>query len=192
MPAVGTLADTSSVGIYSGAERGGPTRFGHTHDVSNPVDICSCGWSSKFRGAKLTSVFGQSAFAADLIYFAAIMFVKLSMLILYIRVFTESRKFRRTAQALMAVIIISHVAIIFVQLFQRDRMDCNWRYLEPDIDCRDRVDVDTLLILLTFISVLTVVLDVIILALPCPAVWKLHLPRPQKLAILITIISGVV
>ena len=120
------------------------------------------------------------------------MFVKLSMLILYIRVFTESRKFRRTVQALMAVIVISHVAIIIVQLLQANRMDCNWRYNEPDAGCRDRVDVDTLLILLAFISVMTVVLDLIILALPCPAVWRLQLPRPQKLGILITLISGVV
>lgn len=125
-------------------------------------------------------------------YFAAIMFVRLFVLVLYIRVFTESRKFRRTVQALMAVIFISHVAIIIVQLLRANRMDCNWNYNDPDAGCRELLHVDTPFILLTFISVLTVVLDLIILALPCPAVWRLHLPRPQKLAILITLISGVV
>ena len=134
-------------------------------------------------------------FAANLIYFATIMFVKLSILFLYFRTFTESRIFRRAVQALMAVIIVSHVAIILILRFTHTRLECYWRIYEDEEEgvkkCPLNIDGHTVVIVLTWISVLTVVLDVIIMVLPCRAVWRLHLPPRQKLAILITLLSGV-
>lgn len=124
------------------------------------------------------------------------MFIKLSILFLYIRTFTEGRLFRRTVQALMGVIIISHVATICVVRFDTNRLECHWKYYETDEEflekCPSNFDYHVIYAVVTWISALTVVLDVIIMALPCRAVWRLHLPRRQKLAILITLISGVV
>lgn len=145
---------------------------------------------------KLTSDFGQNAFAANLIYYATIMFVKLSILFLYLRTFTESRIFRHAVQAVMAVIISSHVAIIFILRYTVTRMDCHWRgWVSDEIwdkECHINISYNPLASVLTWISALTVVLDVIIMILPCRAVWRLHLPQRQKLAILITLLSGVV
>lgn len=96
----------------------------------------------------------------------------------------------------MAVIIITHVIMIFLLAFDYTRISCHWKMYEDEDEadrlCRRTIDFQVLFIWITFISTLTVVLDVIIIALPCRAVWRLHMPRAQKLAILITLISGVV
>lgn len=124
------------------------------------------------------------------------MFLKLSILFLYIRTFTESRIFRRLVQALMIVIVVSHVGFVFILRFRYTTLDCNWVISETegifDAKCPTNYDVIVLYVFLALISSLTVVLDLIIMALPCPAAWRLHLPRRQKLAILITLISGAV
>lgn len=129
-------------------------------------------------------------------YFATIMLVKLSILFLYIRAFTESRIFRWTVQALMSMIIISHVGFIIMFRYRYTRLECHWLEVETDEEweaaCPEHYDNNTSTIIVVFIAVLTVVLDLIILVLPCSPVWRLHLPRRQKLAILITLISGVV
>ena len=198
-PAAGRLADTRSIRIRSGSERVRPTWMGAARNLSINWDLSTCECFPNFRWdspekQKLTRDFGQNVFAANLIYFATIMLVKLSILFLYIRTFTESRVFRRIVQALMVVIVVSHVVMILLLRFDRPRIECHWKMMEDEEYerlCPRKIDVNVLYIMITWISTLTVVLDVIIMALPCPAVWRLHLPRPQKLAILITLISGV-
>lgn len=70
----------------------------------------------------------------------------------------------------MAVIIISHVAMILILLFDFPRLDCHWKIYEDEEEedkvCPIKIDEDTQIIVLTWISVLTVVLDIIIMALP--------------------------
>lgn len=41
------------------------------------------------------------------------------------------------------------------------------------------------------ISVLTTFLDLMILILPCPAVWRLNMPKRQKIAVIIIILTGI-
>ena len=122
------------------------------------------------------------------------MFVKMSILFLYLRVFTEGHIFGYTIYALLLVIVASHISFIFTFLFSTTPVRCSWVVFETEEEflntCHDHVDGQVVLILFLFISSLTVVLDIIILSLPCRAVWRLHLPERQKLAILITLISG--
>ena len=129
-------------------------------------------------------------------YFFTIMFVKMSILFLYLRTFREGRIFAITIYAVLFVLVTSHIAFIFAFLFFNLPVSCAWVQYETDEDwdahCRQTYDVNILTGLTIFILVLTVVLDLIILALPCRSVWRLHLPKRQKLAILFTLLSGVV
>ena len=124
------------------------------------------------------------------------MLVKLSILFLYLRTFTESRHFRWTVQALMGVIVISHVTFIFLLRYRYNGLTCHWKEYETDEawaeDCKESIGPEAIRSLIAFISSLTVVLDLIIIALPCSAVRRMHLPRRQRLAILITLVAGLV
>lgn len=129
-------------------------------------------------------------------YFLTIMLVKMSILFLYLRTFREGRIFAITVYAVLFVLVTSHIGFIFAYLFAYLPVRCSWAQYETDEEweahCRRGYDLKILTGLTIFISALTVVLDLVILALPCRAVWRLHLPKRQKLAILFTLLSGVV
>jgi hypothetical protein len=133
---------------------------------------------------------------ANVAYFFAIMFVKMSILLLYLRTFTEGRVFRIAVYTLLLLIVISHVSFALTYIFFYLPVSCAWKIFEHEEDyekyCPQNVDADVIMELIIFISTLTVSLDLIILVLPCRAVWRLHLPKRQKLVILITLISGIV
>lgn len=124
------------------------------------------------------------------------MFVKMSILLLYLRTFTEGRVFRNVVYTLLFTIVVSHVSFAFCYIFFCLPVNCAWTTYETEEEdekyCTENINGDVIVRLIVFISVLTVLLDLIILVLPCRAVWRLHLPFRQKLVILITLISGVV
>ena len=129
-------------------------------------------------------------------YFIVIMLVKMSVLLLYLRTFTESRLFRYTVYATLFLLVGSHVPLLVIFIVAVTPVYCAWTFFETDEEnirtCHKNLDDEIFLRLILFIAVLTVVLDIIVLSLPCRAVWRLHLPQRQRLAILITLISGVV
>lgn len=139
--------------------------------------------------------FSQNAFVANLSYFITIMFVKMSILFLYRRTFIEGRLFRYMVDAVLFVLVTSHVAFLCTLIFALSPPSCAWRQFETDEDyyasCSRPFSLVVLLRLIVWISSLTVVLDMIIISLPCRAVWRLHLPKRQKLVILITLMAGI-
>lgn len=123
------------------------------------------------------------------------MFVKMSILFFYLRTFTESRLFRHIVLTILFVLVASHIAFLIALIFVSSPPSCEWKQFQTDQEylasCSETYPVGIFFKLLIWITVLTVVLDLIILILPCRAVLRLHLPRSQKLVILITLTAGI-
>lgn len=111
---------------------------------------------------------------------------------LYLRTFTESKRFRYAVYATLSVLILSHIITIPLYWTGVTPLHCNWTYYPTDeewyANCKENHDI---LPIIVFLAALTILLDLVILVLPCPAVWRLHLAKRQKLAIIGILVAGV-
>ena len=92
----------------------------------------------------------------------------------------------------MVAIILSHAQVIVLYWAKLDPFVCLWKYSTLpgelwSVFCRLRYDQ---LKNWVFVSIFTVILDVVVLVLPIRAVWKLHMAKQQKIAISILIGVG--
>ena len=92
----------------------------------------------------------------------------------------------------MILIILSHAQVIIVYWAKLDPFVCQWKYATLSYEmwvavCHTRVDD---LKNWVFVSIFTVILDIIVLALPIRAVWKLQMPKRQKIAVIMLIGAG--
>lgn len=112
---------------------------------------------------------------------------------LYLRTFTESKRFRYAVYATLTILVLSHLALIPVYYAEVFPLFCHWTYYPTDEEwyenCHQNYDV---LPFIVFLASLTILLDLIILLLPCPAVWRLHLAKRQKVAIISILVAGIV
>lgn len=119
--------------------------------------------------------------------------MKASILLLYLRIFSNSRNLRFAVYAALATVVASHIGTLIVTTFDLRPLKCHWIYIltdeEWDAMCAEYWDDDIAYI---FMSVFTIVLDILILAIPCPAVWKLNMPKRQKIGVMIIFSAGLV
>lgn len=134
----------------------------------------------------------KTGLAANTSYFITICLVKVTILMLYLRTFTESKRFRNSIFAVLAILGITHVVTLAVYLADVYPLHCHWSIYATDeewyANCSDNYDS---LPAIVCIAVVTIVLDIVILALPCPAVWRLHMAKRQKIAIQFLLVAGV-
>lgn len=91
------------------------------------------------------------------------------------------------------MVVSSHVVILFITTLDIRPINCHWKAFRTDDDfdrhCKEYWDDTTAYV---FMSVFTVVLDLTILAIPLPAVWKLNMPKRQKIGVTIIFSTGLV
>lgn len=92
----------------------------------------------------------------------------------------------------MAAIILSHAQVIIVYWAKVDPFVCIWKYNTLPAElwsalCHLRYDQ---LKNWVFVSIFTVILDIIVLVLPIRAVWKIHMAKEQKIAVSVLIGAG--
>lgn len=134
----------------------------------------------------------KTGLAVNSSYFFTICLVKVTILMLYLRTFTESKRFRYTIYVILATLIITHVATFPIYFSDITPFHCHWSIYPTDEEWFSRCSENyNILPWMVFLAVLTIVLDIVILALPCPAVWRLHMARRQKIAILLLLTAGV-
>lgn len=136
----------------------------------------------------------KSDFISIIVYVFAIGFVKASILLMYLRTFTESRRFRWIVYGLLTILIFTHLGIFPLWFVQYLPVDCEWINFETDEQsdahgCTDHLDMKPFIVC---IAALGIIFDFIILGLPCPAIMRLHLPKRQKIGILVIISAGLV
>ncbi|KAK0620764.1 hypothetical protein B0T14DRAFT_430816 [Immersiella caudata] len=123
-------------------------------------------------------------FMAQVTYKAAINLVKCCILLLYLRLFQVVRWFRISCWALLAIVAIYCTASIAATIFQ----------CQPVIRAFDKdtpghcLDTAKFWFANAGFSIAT---DVIILLLPMPLVWKLEVPRTQKVALVAVFAVGI-
>lgn len=126
-------------------------------------------------------------------YIAAVALIKVSLLILYLRTFTEKGLMRVTFWVVMILIILSHAQVIIVYWAKLIPFRCQWQYNTLpgelwSVFCRATIDdLDNWV----FVSIFTVILDLIVLVLPIRSVWRLHMAKRQKIAVSLLMGTGV-
>ena len=115
-------------------------------------------------------------YAVEQIYHPAITMSKLSILFLYARIFPGAA-FRRYLYGMGAVVALSWVACQFTSIFQCTPIHFFWTRTPITGHC---INVQAFFIGQAISNIVT---DVLIMALPLPQIWKLKLPRQQKIAL---------
>ncbi|CAG8035069.1 unnamed protein product [Penicillium salamii] len=101
---------------------------------------------------------------------------KLALLLFYTRIFTF-RKFRIGAYVVGSLVLGLGVAALFATFFQCQPLAFVWNRAIAGGKCVWRLQIYRIL------SPINVVTGLLIIILPIPAIWKLHAPRGQKLAL---------
>ena len=113
-------------------------------------------------------------------YLAAVWSVKLSLLLLYLRIFL-SKTFHRIVYGIMALLILSFVAV-FISWFTLCRPIS--AYWDGKGDCAN------VTAYLKAVGSFNAGLDFVVWVLPIPMVWKLQLPIFRKIELSIVFLLG--
>lgn len=121
-------------------------------------------------------------FPIEILYISAFTSAKLSILNLYLRIFS-TKPMRRVTFILMAVVIMTWICETLSAIFQCTPVHSIW---DKSIHGHC-VDQDAMF---RFWSIPNIITDAIMLILPLPLVWKLQLPFDQKVGLTFTFLLG--
>ncbi|KAL8913485.1 MAG: hypothetical protein Q9171_001673 [Xanthocarpia ochracea] len=124
--------------------------------------------------------------AGLLLYGSGITAIKLSILLFYLRLFpkeTTSRRWRASLYTIAAVLIFYLTAGAPVTVFQCRPIAYAW-IRKGKGSCNDQ------LAFLYFSQAYMIATDIIILCLPIPVVWRLHLRKGKKIGVLAIFLLG--
>lgn len=115
------------------------------------------------------------------------------MLLLYLRTFlVTNRKLRLFVIGLIGLIVVTHALLVMLSLGSTSPLSCSWRefltYEDYERSCTQHFDVVPYQF---FVSSLTIALDFVIFSLPCPTVWRLQVPKRQKIILFGILFAGV-
>ncbi|MCJ1467429.1 hypothetical protein MMC07_006054 [Pseudocyphellaria aurata] len=131
--------------------------------------------------------------AAETTYFPTAGLIKTSLVLLYLCVFSSNRTLRHVVYGVLLLVVVAHLGTIVGTVANALPFSCHWIYFPTDEDyeklCKNYWD-DSYFYLT--MSALTILLDLIILILPCPEVWRLNMPKQQKIGVMIIILTGLV
>ncbi|KAI0546955.1 hypothetical protein F4679DRAFT_555922 [Xylaria curta] len=105
--------------------------------------------------------------------------IKLSLLYLWKRIFTQAKRFTLLCWIMIGVITAWSISFFFVTLFQcGTQWQKNWAPIAIFLSqCINTLD------LLTVFTATDIVTDFIIILMPVPMIWKLHMPIKRKVGI---------
>lgn len=125
----------------------------------------------------------KSLYALEWLYLTAVALPKISVLCLYLRLFTN-RTARLTCYILIGVIIANWIAFLLASTFQCSPVVYQWDKSVADGKC---FNVGALYKASSAPNIAT---DVVILILPIPTVWLLKASRIRKLGLMLVFLTG--
>ena len=128
-------------------------------------------------------VWAKSIYALQWLYLAAVALPKISILGLYLRIFSISRA-RITCYIVIFMVTANWVAFIFAATFQCSPIAFQW---DKSITGGTCVDIQALYRASSAPNIAT---DVIILILPIPTVWRLKASVIRKLGLMLVFLAG--
>jgi hypothetical protein len=122
-------------------------------------------------------------FAVVWMYAPSVSLPKLSIVCLYLRIFTTTW-YRNAALGICAVIIANWLADWILALCICTPVTYNWDKTIPGGHCIDENQV------LILVSIPNILLDLAILLLPIPVIWKLNTTTSQNAGLMLTFLTG--
>ncbi len=126
---------------------------------------------------------GKVIYALVILYSLAVAFPKLSILALYLRIFTE-KPYRISTWVLAAIISGTAIAVSLATIFQCSPVQYAWDKSLPEGTCTDVAS------FYVYCSVPNVITDVAILLLPIPMILRLHTNQSQKVGLSLVFLLG--
>lgn len=136
----------------------------------------------KYHPTELES-WAKSLYALEWLYLTSVALPKISVLCLYLRIFT-SRGARLTCYVLLGITTLTWVAYIIAAYFQCTPFEFQWDKKIPGGHC---FDIEAYY---KSTSVPNIVTDLIILILPVPTVVNLKVTMTRKLGLLLVFLVG--
>ena len=127
----------------------------------------------------------QTLIATQLLYYCAQTTIKISLLLMYYRTFSVNGRFRIALYAAGTVTIMWFLASFWDTIFQCTPIEASWNHSIPNAKCQDMEKAA----LGTGIS--NLILDVLFIALPIPAIWDLKLPKKIKVSLTAIFLLGI-
>ncbi|GAP83924.1 putative plasma membrane protein Pth11-like protein [Rosellinia necatrix] len=105
--------------------------------------------------------------------------IKISLLLLWKRLFGSSKRFRTLCWVMITLTVLWTLAFALTTVFQCGlRWELNWSHIGVFLtQCIESLDV------LTVFATTDILSDLIIIAMPVPLIWRLHLPTRKKIAL---------
>ena len=122
--------------------------------------------------------------ATPIMYAAACAFPRRMLLSLYLRIFTLQKTYRIACYALMAVVIAFAIASILAGAFECTPIAYFWDHTIEGGRCIDIAK------FFRYGPLPNIFIDLLMLVLPQPVVWKLHSPIHVKVGLALTFLTG--
>ena len=124
-------------------------------------------------------------FIEDFIYNTGLTLIKISVLMFYVRVFGTVRIYRIIFWIVGAMLTAWGVGINFLALFTCSPIRKSWDSKTPGhcLNTKGRDD-------FVAAAVPNILLDLVLLVLPMPMLWRLHLTTPRKFGLVGVFIAG--
>ncbi|MCJ1470457.1 hypothetical protein MMC07_009102 [Pseudocyphellaria aurata] len=119
----------------------------------------------------------------EFFYTAAFTFPRLSILAMYMRIFT-AKVYRITVYILALIMIALYITTIFLSFLKCRPFTYSWDKTIRGGHC---IDINRAYQWITFPNIL---IDAVILILPLPVIWRLHVSKNQKFGLTLTFLTG--
>ncbi|KAF2676300.1 hypothetical protein K458DRAFT_397033 [Lentithecium fluviatile CBS 122367] len=126
----------------------------------------------------------QYLYICQVLYACAIASTKIAIIASYLR-FIQDRNFRLAMYATSFVIVGLWFTGVFVTIFQCNPVAGAWDFTIAGRKCINYVDY------LYASSAINVATDIILCVLPCPYLWKLNMPKKQRVILCLLFAGGV-
>jgi hypothetical protein len=120
----------------------------------------------------------------DMVYLAGIMWAKISILILYAKVFYIRTRFRYFCYFMMFITFAYCTIFFFIYAFDCKPVYWNWHFDPFHYDC---IDITHIKMATGAINILT---DLIVVLMPLPLVMQLQLAKSQKIGLCLVFSTG--
>lgn len=150
--------------------------------------VCDAGVGHHFvyvemRNPTQIASWAKSLYALEWLYLPSVALPKISILALYLRIFTNSTV-RITCYITITVLVANWIAFLFASTFQCSSIAYQWNKTIPGGKCFN------VAALYKASSAPNIVTDILIMVLPIPTIWQLQASRIRKVGLMFVFFIG--
>lgn len=139
--------------------------------------------SVKMKNPAQIVSWAKSLYAFGWLYLPSVALPKISILALYLRIFTDNRV-RRACYVLIAILIANWIAFLFALTFQCSPVAFQWNKTIPGGRCSN------ISAFYKSTSAPNIVTDIVIMILPIPTIWQLQVSTIRRIGLMFVFLVG--